>query len=125
MIVKYDDNEYGYKLCYLKNAISIIENVVYAHDSERKWIQTHPIVLYDMYLLQHIIGDINKEYSKEDYQLFSYESLSVEGVELAKNTHVSLLSDEDIMYFLKNMNDNRFCKEYFFRSDRPHTLWKS
>ena len=44
MIVKYDDNEYGYKLCYLKNAISIIENVVYAYDSERKWIQTHPIV---------------------------------------------------------------------------------
>lgn len=125
LIVKYDDNEYGYKLCYLKNAISIIENVVYAYDSERKWIQTHPIVLYDMYLLQHIIGDINKEYSKEDYQLFSYESLSIEGVELAKNTHVSLLSDDDIMYFLKNMNDNRFCKEYFFRSDRPHTLWKS
>ena len=30
-----------YELGYKKNAVSVIENVVYSHDSERKWIQTH------------------------------------------------------------------------------------
>lgn len=33
----------------------VIENVVYAHDAERKLIQNHPIVLYNIYIIQHII----------------------------------------------------------------------
>lgn len=54
-IVKTDS---GYELAYYKNAISVIENVVYAHDAERKWIQSHPIVIYETYILQHIIGHL-------------------------------------------------------------------
>ena len=44
------EDEDGYHLAYHKSALSIIENVIYAHDSERKWIQNHPVVLYEDYL---------------------------------------------------------------------------
>lgn len=37
-------------LAYSKDAVSVIENVVYAHDAEKKWIQNHPIVLYEAYI---------------------------------------------------------------------------
>lgn len=53
-----------YKIAYYKNAISVIENVVYAHDAERKWIQTHPVVLYEAYILQHIISYLSEKFEK-------------------------------------------------------------
>lgn len=28
----------AYQIAYKKNALSVIENVVYAHDAEKKWI---------------------------------------------------------------------------------------
>lgn len=120
-----DQQKQEYNICYLKNAISIIENVVYAHDSERKWIQTHPIVLYDMYIIQHIMHIINDEVSTPDCKLFSYEALSYEGVKLNKDIHISLLTDDDIIYLLKSLETDELSKEYFNRNYRHHPLWKS
>lgn len=37
---------------YNKNAVSVLENVIYAHDLERKWIQSHPSIIYESYLLE-------------------------------------------------------------------------
>jgi len=36
------DEGYNLTLGFHKSAISVIENAVYAHDNERKWIQGHP-----------------------------------------------------------------------------------
>lgn len=113
------------KLGFNKNAISVIENVVYAHDSERKWIQTHPIVLYDMYIIQHVIDKLEKNYSNEEHHLFSQESLSLDGHKLSDGTKVSLLCDDDIVYLLKSNKDDALCMEYFSRNKRRHPLWKS
>lgn len=38
-----------YYFAYNKNALSTIANVVLAHDAERRWIQGHPIVMYDSF----------------------------------------------------------------------------
>ena len=43
----------GYVLAYHKSALSVLENVIYARDFEKKWIQSHPAVLYDQMLVQH------------------------------------------------------------------------
>lgn len=67
-IRKLDDK---YEIVYLKGAISVIENVVYAHDAERKWIQNHPVVQYEAYLLQSAIEAIKEKYG--DTNIFSYE----------------------------------------------------
>ena len=114
------------KLGYNKNAISVIENVVYAHDAERKWIQTHPIVLYDMYIIQHVIDNLNKKVSIDNNKkLFSLESLSVEGHKLKNDLEISLLCDDDIVHLLKNNKADSLCMEYFCRKNRRHPLWKS
>ena len=113
------------KLGFNKNAISVIENVVYAHDSERKWIQTHPIVLYDMYIIQHVIDRLEKRFSNDENHLFSQESLSFEGHKLIDGTEISLLCDDDIVHLLKTNKDDALCIEYFSRNKRRHPLWKS
>lgn len=53
--IKLRKEEKNYHIVYTKSAISVIENVVYAHDAERKWIQNHPVVQYEAYLLQSAI----------------------------------------------------------------------
>ena len=114
-----------YEIAYNKNAVSIIENVVYAHDAERKWIQTHPIVLYDMYIIQHIIHSMDKWFKDKGVNLFSIEALSSQGVAISEDETISLLCDDDIVHFLKKKTDDELCNEFFSRNTRRHPLWKS
>lgn len=119
------NTEDRYELAYYKNAISVIENVVYAHDAERKWIQSHPIVIYETYILQHIIGHLCTQVKALDKKLFCLESLLVEGQEFKENVKVSLMCDDDIVYLMKNVFPNELSAEYFRRIDRRHPVWKS
>lgn len=112
-----------YEVVFMKGAISVIENVVYAHDAERKWIQNHPIVQYEGYLLKNIIMELNKKYSGK--HLFSYKALTRSGITLSKKYRVSLLCDADIIFLLKNLEGNTNVKELFDRSSRRHPIWKS
>lgn len=114
-----------FELGYYKNAISVIENVVYAHDSERKWIQNHPIVLYETYILQHIISFLSSNIDSEDKKLFSLESLSKSGQSFKDNIKVKLMCDDDIIYLMKNIYSNELSEEYFERKNRKHPVWKS
>lgn len=108
------------KLVYSKGAISVIENVVFAHDAERKWIQSHPVVLYDAYLLRRALESLHSQ-----YDVFNYEALTVEGKSLGNGIHISLLTDGDITFLMKNTLKDPFVEEYFSRKDRRHPLWKS
>ena len=119
-------NDNTYELAYYKNAISVIENVVYAHDAERKWIQSHPVVLYETYILQHVIEEICREIKNQtNKNLFCYESLTEQGQTFLENVSVSLMSDDDIMYLMKNVFPSELGKEFFRRVDRHHPVWKS
>lgn len=40
-----------------KNALSVIESAVYAHDAEKKWVQSHPAILYEMETLKSAMYD--------------------------------------------------------------------
>ena len=111
-----------FKAVYGKGVISVIENVVYAHDAERKWIQTHPVVQYESFLIQTAMQMIKKKY--KEVEIFSYKALSTDGVELSDGYKVSLLSDADIRFLMKNLDD--ICViEYYDRRRRRHPLWKS
>ncbi len=124
LTVTYEDSRFA--IAYHKGAVSVIENVVYAHDSERKWIQTHPVILYENYLLSHIFKDLTIKYDKIKNKLFSIEALSKEGVNLKHGLTVRLLCDEDIIHLMKSQYDNKpLVTEYFQRSERLHPVWKS
>ena len=118
-------------LVYNKNAISVIENVVYARDIEKKWIQLHPSVLYEMYLIEKSLVCLFKDVNIRDENgfiaksLFSYDALIDNGVNLQKDIHIKFLCDDDIVYLLKNKFKNEFFSEYLDRRKRRHPLWKS
>jgi len=63
-------------LAFNKSALSVIENVIYAHDSEKKWIQNHPVILYETFLIKNIIREVNSfYYTSTGQNLFTLESL--------------------------------------------------
>lgn len=119
------ENKDVYIIAYKKDALSVIENVVFAHDAEKKWIQSHPIVLYESYLLQHIIAHINEELNVDRYRLFSANALGKEGVNLNHGVHVSFLCDDDVVYLFKNVCPDSLSEEFFERGKRRHPVWKS
>lgn len=119
-------NKGKYQLAYDKGAISIIENVIYAHDAEKKWIQNHPTVLYDSFLIKSLIGGLTRKFEKENGKmLFSYRSLTDEGAEFGKNGRIRLLDDNDIIYLIKNVYRTGLSDEFFERRSRRHAIWKS
>lgn len=121
-IIKHDDH---YKIAYEKDAVSIIENVVYAHDVERKWIQNHPVVVYEAYVLKRILENLNNQLNAQVYRLFSEQSLSKDGHKLSGDYKVSLMCDDDIIYLAKNAFPSEFSEEFFDRNKRRHPVWKS
>lgn len=112
-------------LAYYKDAVSVLENVVYAHDAEKKWIQNHPIVLYECYILNHVFQGLSDCLDTSKHKLFSYESLTPEGHTLKRKVKISLLCDDDIIYLMKNVFPSEISKEYFQRCNRRHPVWKS
>ncbi len=130
-VMAYEDSKGHLNLAFNKSALSIIENVIYAHDSERKWVQNHPIIIYETFLVQQIIKDVASFYkTKTEKELFSYDSLIPTKNENSEESNydaypsVSLLCDDDIIFFAKVLN-NSFCRELFDRNLRRHPIWKS
>lgn len=84
------------ELCvgYHKSALSVLESAIYAHDAEKKWIQGHPSILYEMTVLQNAMGTLTQQFcTKEDLNpIFCYEALTEKGKELS--SFVPLFSDE-------------------------------
>ena len=125
---------------YKKNAFSVIENVIMANDSSRRWVQNHPIILYDAYLTQKCIGEafkiLREKTGKNLFEtFFSVESLTKEGIDWIDDERIYLLSDIDAIAAIKkaeNIAQKEGKKksldifdEYFSRRERRHPLWKS
>lgn len=130
-IVLIDD--FNFTIGFHKNAVSVIENAVYAHDNEKKWIQSHPAIIYDSFLVQQAIiyieNQIRIDYPKAVATLFSYDSLTNKGIRMnaAKKSeiHIRYLGDADIIYLMKNVYGSPYAEEYFNRNTRRLPVWKS
>lgn len=106
-----------------KNAISVLENVIYAHDLERKWIQNHPAVIYESYLLEVLLEHILRDKIQKDNIDFSL--LSEKGCVIPNNEKIRLLSDSTITHYIKTLDNDAFAEEYLNRQIRKKPLWKS
>lgn len=120
-----------YYPAFKKGALSIINNVVIAKNSQAQWIVNHPVVIYDSYILRLAIGATLKKFKKKTLSLkkiineiFSSKTLSKAGVCFG-NQRFSLLSDVDILYLMKGNLENCFVSEYFSRDKRKKPIWKS
>ena len=127
-----DETKPNYQMGYYKNALSVIESVIVAHDGERKWIQGHPVVLYDSFLVQKLIEAVESTYGN-NIDIFCEESLLEDGICISDNTGSSLmiryLSDADILFLSKQIpcesEYREFVDEYFSRDKRKKAIWKS
>jgi len=126
-----EDNKSKQVAVYKKSALSVVENVAYANDLERRWIQSNPTVLYDCKLIEIAIKQYNQfmmeKYSiLNDYSnIFNRYSISKEGYPPEAEVDLRLLSDDDIIEYLKNHDKSEISKQYFSRNDRYKPLWKS
>lgn len=119
-------NDGEYPIGYEKSSLSVLENVLTAHDMERRWVQSHPTIQYEGYLLQTIIRELNSAYNKDNSKLFSYNSITSQGEQLKDIGTIRLLSDSDIMFLAKqNFAQSDAVKEYCDRRLRRHPIWKS
>lgn len=123
-------------VAYKKGAISVIENVIYANDLERRWVQTHPVILYDCNLTDFAIrefdtmakvryapGSDSLEEASMLPTVFTKETLSTEGI--GSNTErLRLLCDDDIISYVKNKN-SKISTQLFARDARCKPMWKT
>lgn len=126
-IVKEDNN---YALAYKKNALSTIKNVVLAYDAERRWIQNHPVILYDSYLVKTILKLIQDNFQivNSDQGIFQKDAFKVDGIRTSSGIRISLLNDGDCIFLMKQFEDEMaraYVEEYLSRDKRKHPIWKS
>lgn len=127
-----EEDEYhaGYK----KGSLSVIENVIYANDLERRWIQNHPTVLYDNQLVDTLLGRFDSHMRSKRRKksvrkkalgtVFTKQSLSQEGMpEL--DPPLKLLNDADILAYIKNVDTSKAAMQYLDRAKRLKPLWKT
>lgn len=126
-----EDNTKRTVAAYKKQALSVVENVAYANDLERRWIQSNPTILYDCKLVELAIKGYC-EYMCRCYpsikkygNVFNRFSISNEGYPPEEGIHLRLLTDDDIIEYLKNHEENEISKQYFSRNERYKPLWKS
>lgn len=132
------NNDGIYLPAFKKSALSIINNVILAKNSQAQWIVNHPIVLYDAYLLRRAIGiSVKNIYDKQFTdsenissfdillkKIFSYGALSKDGI-CVDNNEIKLLSDIELLNWMKQNINNPCVSEYFSRDERKSPIWKS
>lgn len=112
-------------LGFEKSALSTLENVILAHDMEKKWIQNHPVIKYESYLVSYMIAKTQTFYKENKIDLFSALSLSEKGIGRGSKK-ICLLSDSDIRTYTKKFfSKDTIIKEYYARGLRRKPLWKS
>ena len=117
---------------FKRGSLSVIENVTFANDLERHWIQNNPTILYDVKLIQLAIENydnymvnIYKDKLGDEKSIFSKTAISSTGY-IEKGINLSLLCDDDIICFLKNhYRENVVSKQFFDREQRLKPIWKS
>lgn len=127
--VRIIDHDGRCEVAFTKQAVSVLENVVYAHDSERKWIQSHPVIGYEAKLLTRAFTSINKEFAceLENKTIFCEDALTAKGITPAKfhkAIRISYLCDADVLFLLKNTT-SQSAHQYLDRRTRYIPFWKS
>lgn len=123
----------NYSLGYKKNALSTIQNVVLAHDAERRWIQGHPVILHDSFLVEKCLQAVNQHYKVGNKNIFQQKAFSEEGVTLqgesGGNFKIRLMNDGDFIFLMKQLSEDKevgtYITEYLSRDKRKQPIWKS
>lgn len=108
-----------YHVGYHKSALSVIESAVYAHDAEKKWVQSHPSILYEMEILKSAMEELSTIFRTETDKnpIFCYDALTEEGKILSRS--ISLVP-EDLKIELKKAIVDEEALEKILNLDSLH-----
>ena len=74
--------------------------MIVAYDSERRWIQSHPVVMYDSFLVKKCIDAVEKQFKEKENNnsIFQKKPLTAEGIQLNNNLCLKLMNDGDFCF---------------------------
>lgn len=127
----FDVQKNQYHFGYEKKALSTLVNVVVAHDAERRWIQGHPITMYDSFLVKKCIDAVEKQFREKQSKnsIFQKKALTSKGIRLKNDLIVRLMNDGDFLFLMKQIGDDvsrpYYITEYLYRDKRKSPIWKS
>lgn len=126
-VMPLNEDPHTLQLVFDKSCISVLENVVYSRDYEKKWVQAHPVIAYEGFLIQQATSKLEKKFTQDEKPvLFSQKTLTREGVCFDNGNRIRLLSDDDIRHLMKQELDAESCyREFFDRGARRRPVWKS
>lgn len=124
-----------YVVCFESNSINEIEGLLNVKDFQVKYVLNHHVVSYEQWLLKQAAECMALKYfpQKEDdnpgymalQKIINKESIVEEILIPNINVKVSNISDDDLIFLMKQDKDNPYYKEWASRQYTHFALWKS
>ena len=134
-IKKKDDD---YVVCFESNSLNEIENVLNVKDFQTKFVINHHTVVYEQYILQQAAEkaaiyffppkpdteDDNPGYTALN-KIVNIKSVNGETWTDRDGLRLHLLSDDDLVFLMKQTPNNNYFQEWSSRQYSRFALWKS
>lgn len=119
-------------VCFESNSINEINGVLNVKDFQNKYVINHHSVCYEQWLLRNAVIYMAKKFFNEESsgemtvmnKIFNKDSI-LNKTEVAGKYTICNISDDDIIFLLKQCDDNCFYKEWASRQYTRYPLWKS
>ena len=134
-IKKKDDD---FVVCFESNSLNEIEGVLNVKDFQTKFVINHHTVVYEQYLLQQAAEKMAQHFFplKNGEQvdnpgfvalnkIVNVNALKDEVRTETENLRIHLLSDDDLVFLMKQTPDNNYFEEWSSRKYQRFALWKS
>lgn len=119
-----------YVVCFESNSLNEIEGVLNVKDFQMRYVINHHTVNYEQWLLQSAAKQMAHKYfpAEEDADLalgkiICKESV-IDGITVGE-MRVTNISDDDLIFLIKQDTDNLYYKEWCERTYSYFALWKS
>ena len=127
-----------YVVCFESNSLNEIENVLNVKDFQTKFVINHHTVVYEQYILQQAAEktaiyffppkpdaeDDNPGYTALN-KMVNINSISGELKTDRGGLHIRLISDDDLVFLMKQTPNNDYYQEWSSRQYSRFALWKS
>lgn len=123
-----------YIVCFESSVINEIESLMTIKEYQSNNIFSHRMIVYEQYLLVqaaelmavHLLNAKAEDGASKLKDIIHIDAISPIGREVIKDKmHVALLSDSEVVTYLKRDKDNSYAQELFSRDYMYFALWKT
>lgn len=130
-IMRNDNGDYV--VCFESNSLNEIEGVLNVKDFQVKYVINHHVVCYEQWLLTMAAETMAlKYYPREDHngalalgKILNADAITSSITIPNVNFVIKNISDDDLIFLLKQDNDNHYYNQWYSRQYTHSALWKS